>query len=109
MTLNKYSLNNEEYTKLFLKNSDQFIDLYYRFSNKLAALYKLNVEENVKRQLFEDVLYQTNDEAREITMQKNPNEVRKHEMFDFVSPTREELMQEIKQLKELVSQLIPTK
>lgn len=101
MTIDQYSLNDGEYIKLFLKKADQFIDLYYRFSNKLATGYQASVPEDVKRKLFEDVLYATNDSARTLHRERHPEpEIG----LEFVSNTQ--LKNELDSLKTVLLSLV---
>lgn len=99
MTIDQYGLNDEEYTKLFLKNADQLIDLYHRFSNKLTASYQMSVPEDVKRQLFDDVVYKTNDCAREKHKEEHPESI---ELY----VSNAELKKEIDSLKAILQTVL---
>lgn len=99
MTIDQYSLNDGEYTKLFLKNADQLIDLYHRFSNKLTASYQMSVPEDVKRQLFDDVIYKTNDCAREKHKEEHPESI---ELY----VSNAELKKEIDSLKAILQAVL---
>ena len=110
MTIDQYGLNEPEYTKLFLKNADQLIDLYYRFSNKLTAGYQMGVPEDVKRQLFDDVVYRTNDCAREKYKEEHPEKYPESAytigIESYVSSA--ELKKEINSLKTILLNLVQT-
>lgn len=106
MTIDQYDLNDAEYTKLFRKNADQVIDLYYRFSNKLAAGYLAIVPEDVKHQLFVNTIYQTNDCARE---KHNAELKKKKEKYpESIEPcvSNAELKKEIDSLKTILLDLV---
>jgi hypothetical protein len=55
--------------------------------------------------LFNVALYATNDEARKVQKRENPKALKEEEDWGFISPSREELLDEIKSLHAKVEAL----
>lgn len=108
MTLDTYGLGFDEYKQLFLEEGAHLLYLYYEFekaNDQAQQLYNWSrLCEKTRYDLFSDVVYAANDRARDKQKKENPDIINER-MFDFASPSREELMEEIKSLHAKVEAL----
>jgi hypothetical protein len=102
MTVDTYGLKEEKYLEIFKDKSR----LMYRTMREMVRMAK---EENVDLnnwphdviwRMYESISYDANEEARVIQKEKNPLD--KAFEYDF-TPSRLDLMTELKAIKELVS------
>jgi hypothetical protein len=108
MSLDTYGLEFDRYKDLFLQESAHLLYLYFEFDKAIEKCAKdfnyAKLCEKTKYDLFTDVLYATNDDARKLQRKENPDEF-KGETLDFVSPSREEMLEEIKSLHAKIESL----
>ncbi len=101
MTLDTYGLGFDEYKQLFLEEGAHLLYLYYEFekaNDQAQQLYNWSrLCEKTRYDLFSDVVYAANDRARDKQKKENPDIVNER-TFDFMSPSKEEMLQEIKSL-----------
>jgi hypothetical protein len=108
MTLDTYGLEFDEYKKLFLQEAAHLLYLYYEFekaNEQTQQLYGVSrLCEKTRYDLFSDMVYAANDRARDKQKKENPGLINDR-MFEFASPSREEMMEEIKSLHAKVEAL----
>lgn len=108
MTLDTYGLEFDEYKKFFLEEGAHLLYLYYEFeraNDQTQQLYGWSrLCEKTRYDLFSDVVYAANDRARDKQKKENPNIINDR-MFEFTSPSREEMLEEIKSLHAKVEAL----
>lgn len=104
MALDTYGLPEEQYKKIFLKKAEFVIDLLSSLKVKAEARgHRLdNYTDKFLWDLFQEIAYASDEEARVYQKEHDPESVKKHS-FDYgVIPTREEMMGEVKSLKKLM-------
>jgi len=98
MSLDTYGLEFDRYKELFLQESAHLLYLYFEFDKAVEKCAKdfgyAKPSEKTKYDLFTDVLYATNDDARKLQRKENPDTF-KEETLDFISPSREELSEKL--------------
>ena len=98
MSLDTYGLEFDRYKELFLQESAHLLYLYFEFDKAIEKCAKdfgyAKPSEKTKYDLFTDVLYSANDDARKLQRKENPDTF-KEETLDFISPSREELSEKL--------------
>jgi len=101
MTLDTYGLEFDDYKEFFLTEAAHLLYLYYEFeraNDQTQQLYGWSkVCEKTRYDLFSDIVYAANDRAREKQKKENPDAIAER-TFEFVSPSKEEMLEEIKSL-----------
>jgi hypothetical protein len=107
MTIDTYGISSDRYRELFVHQYPFLLELYQLFENNLRAKYPSCIPPHKTRwELFNVALYATNDEARKVQKRENPKALKEEEDWGFISPSREELLDEIKSLHAKVEALI---
>ena len=103
MTIDTYGLSFEKYKEFFYEEATRTFNLYAEFS---AACDKTDVKlsEKTKYDLFSETVYAANDDARAIQKKEDPDSLKDHG-FDYVSPIKEEIREELKTLNEKIDAL----
>lgn len=108
MSLDTYGLPFDRYKELFAKEAVELLLLYFEFDNNInntvEQLGYSKPSEKTKYDLFTDVLYATNDNARKLQRKEDPDAF-KEETLDFISPSREELVEKINSLSAQIETL----
>jgi len=108
MTLDTYGLEFDDYKEFFLTEAAHLLYLYYEFeraNEQTQQLYGLSkICEKTRYDLFSDIVYATNDRAREKQKKENPDVIAER-TFEFVSPSKEEMLEEIKSLHAKIESL----
>lgn len=108
MTIETYGISSDRYRELFVHQYPLLLELYQLFENNLKAKYHFDAScippHKTRWELFNAALYVTNDEARKVQKRENPKAL-KEESWEFISPSREELLDEIKSLHAKVEAL----
>jgi hypothetical protein len=108
MSLDTYGLEFDRYKELFLQESAHLLYLYFEFDKAVEKCAKefgyAKPSEKTKYDLFTDVLFATNDDARKIQRKEKPEEF-KGETLDFISPSREELLEKMNSVNAKVEAL----
>ena len=98
MTIDTYGLEFDRYKELFLQESAHLLYLYFEFDKAIEKFAKdfgySRPSEKTKHDLFNEVLYATNDDARKLQRKEDPDTF-KEETLDFISPSREELAEKL--------------
>ena len=108
MTIETYGISNERYRELFSNEYQLLLDLYQTFEDSLKVKYQFDAScippHKTRWELFSVAVYATNDAARKIQKREDPDTL-KAEGWEFISPSREELLEEIKSLHAKVEAL----
>ena len=108
MSLDNYGLEFDCYKKLFVEEAARLLCLYFEFDRSInETSEKLGCSkpsEKTKYDLFNDVLYATNDDARKLQRKEDPDRF-KEETIEFVSPTRTELKEKMDSLSSQIEEL----
>jgi hypothetical protein len=108
MTLDTYGLEFDDYKNFFLTEAAHLLYLYYEFERANEQTQQLygwsKVCEKTRYDLFSDIVYATNDRAREKQKKENPDAIAER-TFEFVSPSKEEMLEEIKSLHAKIESL----
>lgn len=97
MALDTYGLSEDKYLQIFEKKSEFAIQCLSRLA-MVAARHNVQLAslgEKFTWNLFSEIAYATDDEARVIQTENNPDEIKKRQ-WSGISPTRDEMMDEIK-------------
>ncbi len=103
MTIDTYGLSFEKYKELFYEEATRTFNLYAEFSTACDKT-DIKLSEKTKYDLFSETVYAANDDARKLQRKENPDTF-KEETLDFISPSREELLEEMKSLHAKVEAL----
>ena len=104
MSIDTYGLDEERYLKIF---EDKATFLF----KTMRALIRVSLEQNVDLngwphevvwRMYESVTYDVNDEARIIQKAENPEKIKERSYDPITVFTKEDLMNEIKSVKELL-------
>ena len=107
MSIDTYGLSSEQYTEFFHKNLRFAAKLYLDTCNILTAEGVGNVDFKTVLDMYQEAVYTTNDDCRRYQKSNNPD-VLKEVTADLygISPSREELMDEIQSLSAKVESLV---
>lgn len=97
MALDTYGLSEDKYLQIFEEKSEFAIQCLSRLA-MVAARHNVQLAslgEKFTWNLFSEIAYATDDEARVIQTENNPDEIKKRQ-WSGISPTRDEMMDEIK-------------
>jgi len=104
LSINTYGLPEHEYTETFKKKAAFTFRLFQTFKG-MAFSEGVNLENYSDKfifDVFQDVIWTTDETVRTIQKEKDPELVKSS--FDVVSPSREEILEELKTIKELFKQ-----
>jgi len=108
MTIDTYGLPEEKYLELV---ADKAM-LTFKALNTVTTVASgigLNLSQFTDKflwDLFQEITYAADDAARVIQKELDPEEVKRRQWDSTMIPSREEMMEEIKKLEELVQQLV---
>lgn len=107
MSIDSYGLSSEQYTEFFHKNVRFAAKLYLDTCNILTTEGVGNVDFKTVLDMYQEAVYTTNDDCRRYQKSNNPD-VLKEVTADLygISPSREELMDEIQSLSAKVESLV---
>ena len=108
MSLDSYGLEFERYKELFTNETARLLCLYINFDKSINETVEqfgyLKPSEKTKYDLFTDVIYATNENARKLQRKEDPDAF-KQETLDFISPSREELVEKMNSLSTQIETL----
>lgn len=104
MSIDTYGLPTEQYVKFFKDNVRFAARLYLDTCNILSAEGVGNVDFKTALEIFNDSVYATNDDCRRYQKANNPEAIKDNDIFGL-TPSREELMEEIKSVNAKVEAL----
>ena len=103
--MSKYGTTPEQYKEIFATKAKEQIELLQELERVChdAGVDLQRFTDRFIWNFFQDIIYDTDDEARTIQKKTDP-EGYKAESFlgDVISPTREELLEEMKSIKALL-------
>jgi hypothetical protein len=95
MSIDTYGLPSEQYVKFFKDNVRFAARLYLDTCNILSAEGVGNVDFKTVSEIYQETVYATNNDCRMYQKANNPEALKDNDIFGL-SPSREELMEEIK-------------
>jgi len=104
MSIDTYGLPSEQYTEFFHKNIRAAAKLYLDTCNILSSEGVGNVDFKTVSEMYQEAVYTTNDDCRRYQKTNNPEAIKDNDIFGL-SPSREELMEEIKSVNAKVEAL----
>jgi len=106
MSIDTYGLSSEQYTEFFHKNIRIAARLYLDTCNILSCEGVGTVDFKTVSEMYQETVYMTNDDCRRYQRINNPEALKEAtvEMFG-ITPSREELMQEIQSVNAKVEAL----
>lgn len=103
--MSKYGTTPEQYKEIFAKKAKQQIELLQEFERVChdAGVDLKDFTDRFIWNFFQDVIYDADDEAREIQKKADPTGYAASREFDaLISPSRDEIMKEIQAIKSLL-------
>ena len=105
MSIDTYGLSSEQYEEFFEDNVRFAAKLYLLSCNILSAEGVGNVDFKTALDMYQEAVYTTNDDCRRYQKANNPEAIKDNELF-ALSPSREELMEEIQAVNVKVEALV---
>ena len=106
MTVDTYQLSEEQYTKFFDKNARFACQLYLKLHNVATIEGVGNIDFRTLMELYNDCVYASNEDCRQYQKKHDPDVVKQEDYLIYGSPSREEIMEEIKSLNAKVEALV---
>jgi len=110
MSFETYGLPEEKYLQFF----EEEAELHCKALNILHAVAERNnidlsgTDSKFIWELFQSCSYNADDKCRVLQKEQDPDEVKRRFWDPIITPSRDEMMEEIKATKELVEKLLPT-
>jgi hypothetical protein len=104
MSIDTYGLPSEQYEEFFEDNIRFAAQLYLKTCNILSAEGAGSVDFKTVLDMYQENVYATNDDCRRYQKTNNPEAIKDNDIFGL-SPSREELMEEIKSVNAKVEAL----
>ena len=104
MSIDTYGLPSEQYVKFFKDNVRFAARLYLDTCNILSAEGAGNVDFKTVLDMYQEAVYQTNDDCRRYQKVNNPEAIKDTDLLG-IYPSREEMMEEIKAVSAKVEAL----
>ncbi len=103
--MSKYGTTPEQYKEIFAKKAKEQIELLQEFERVChdAGVDLKDFTDRFIWNFFQDVIYDADDEARELQKRTDPAAYSAAREFDaLISPSREEMLNEIRTIKSLL-------
>ena len=104
MSIDTYGLPTEQYEKFFKDNVRFAARLYLDTCNILSAEGAGNVDFKTVLDMYQEAVYQTNDDCRRYQKANNPEALKDTDLLG-IYPSREEMLEEIKAVSAKVEAL----
>jgi hypothetical protein len=104
MAFDTYGLSTEQYVKFFKDNVRLSARLYLDTCNILSAEGAGNLDFKTVLDMYQEAVYAANDDCRKYQKTNNPEAIKDNDIFGL-TPSREELMEEIKSVNAKVEAL----
>jgi hypothetical protein len=104
MSIDTYGLSAEQYQEFFEDNVRFAAELYLQTCNILTAKGVGSVDFKTVLDMYQEAVYQTNDDCRRYQKVNNPEVIKETDLLG-IYPSREEMMQEIQSVKAKVDGL----
>jgi hypothetical protein len=95
MSIDTYGLPSEQYEEFFEDNVRFAAQLYLKTCNIISAEGAGNVDFKTVLDMYQEAVYQTNDDCRRYQKTNNPEAIKDTDLLG-IYPSREEMMEEIK-------------
>ena len=105
MSIDTYGLSSQEYEEFFENNIRFAAKLYLKTSEILNQVGAGALDYKTILDMYQEAVYTTNDDCRRYQKANNPEAIKDNEIFGL-SPSREELMEEIQAVKVKVEALV---
>jgi len=105
MSIETYGLSSEQYEEFFEDNVAFSAKLYVKACQILRDNGAGAIDFKTTLDLYQEAVYQTNDDCRRYQKANNPEAVKKDDIFGL-SPSREELMAEVQSVNTKVEALV---
>jgi len=105
MSIDTYGLSTEQYEKFFEDNVRFAARLYLLSCNILSSEGVGNVDFKTALDMYQEAVYATNDDCRRYQKVNNPEAIKDNDIFGL-TPSREELMEEIQSVNAKVEALV---
>jgi hypothetical protein len=107
MSIETYGLPEDQYLELFKRKALFSLQTLAALTEVCASInFELsNFTDKFIWDLFQDIVYSTDDQARLVQKELDPEEVKKRQFESMLVPTRDELMEEIKSVNAKVEAL----
>lgn len=102
--MSKYGTTPEQYKEIFAKKAKEQIELLQEFERLChdAGVDLKNFTDRFIWNFFQDVIYDSDDEARRLQKKNDPEGYVASEFGSILTPSRDEMMTEIKAIKALL-------
>ena len=104
MSIDSYGLSSEQYTEFFHKNVRLAAKLYLDTCNILNEEGVGNIDFKTVLDMYQEAVYTANDDCRRYQKSNNPETLKDGDLYN-ISPTREEIMEEVQSVNAKVEAL----
>jgi hypothetical protein len=104
MSIDTYGLSSEQYTEFFHKNVRFAAKLYLDTCTILNEEGVGNIDFKTVLDMYQEAVYTANDDCRRYQKSNNPEALKDGDLFN-ISPTREEIMEEVQSVNAKVEAL----
>jgi hypothetical protein len=105
MSIDTYGLSTEQYQEFFEGNVRFAAELYLQTCNILAAKNVGSVDFKTVLDIYQEAVYAANDDCRRYQKANNPDALKDNDPYAILTPSREELMEEIQSVNAKVEAL----
>ena len=105
MSIDTYGLSSEQYQEFFEDNIRFAAELYLQTCNILTTKGVGSVDFKTVLDMYQEAVYSTNDDCRRYQKVNNPEAIKDNDLFGL-TPSREELMEEIQAVNVKVEALV---
>jgi hypothetical protein len=105
MSIDNYGLTNEQYKEFFKENLRFSAELYLETCNILNTAGAGALDFKTILDLYQEAVYVTNDDCRRYQKANNPDALKDNDPYAILTPSREELMEEIQSVNAKVESL----
>jgi len=105
MSIDNYGLTNEQYKEFFKENLRFSAELYLETCNILNTAGAGALDFKTILDLYQEAVYATNDDCRRYQKANNPDALKDNDPYAILTPSREELMEEIQSVNAKVEAL----
>jgi hypothetical protein len=106
MSIDTYGLSAEQYEEFFEDNVRFAAKLYLLSCNILSSEGVGNVDFKTALDMYQEAVYATNDDCRRYQKTNNPEAIKNCDDLFGLSPSREELMEQIQSVNAKVEALV---
>jgi hypothetical protein len=104
MSIDSYGLSSEQYTEFFHKNVRFAAKLYLDTCTILNEEGVGNIDFKTVLDMYQEAVYTANDDCRRYQKSNNPEALKDGDLYN-ISPTREEIMEEVQSVNAKVEAL----